>query len=281
MPFWEKGPSEKEYVSHSPDGHDGHDIVHVQDGEVSENADNLQRRLNNRQIQLIAIGGSIGTALFVSIGGGLHQGGPGSLFIAYTIYACMLALVNNCIAEMTVQYPVSGGFIRLAGHFVDDAVGFMAGWNFFIYEALLIPFEITALTLVLGFWSENIPGWAVPVACIVSSGGSSRFLQPKLTCDYYRSSTGKTSPSATAPIATTTPIAPCQSCHAHSNFSLSPAHHFSIRAEPLRHTHLHRAYPSPMRLAWSQSSIKSPVSLPIPTTCRSRQNHASLSMSAR
>ena len=181
MPFWEKGASEKEYASHSPDGHDGHDghdIVNIQDGEIAENADMLQRRLSNRQIQLIAIGGSIGTALFVSIGGGLHYGGPGSLFIAYTIYACMLALVNNCIAEMTTHYPVSGGFIRLAGHFVDDALGTMAGWNFFIYEALLIPFEITALTLVLGFWSENIPGWAIPVACIVSS---SAHAAPRIT----------------------------------------------------------------------------------------------------
>lgn len=166
MPFWEKRPSEKQegYVSNSPEAHD---IVNYEDGEIAENADNLQRRLSNRQIQLIAIGGSIGTALFVSIGGGLHSGGPGSLFIAYVIYACMLALVNNSIAEMTVLYPVSGGFIRLAGHFVDDAFGFMAGWNFFIYEALLIPFEITALTLVLGFWSDNIPTWAIPVACIV------------------------------------------------------------------------------------------------------------------
>lgn len=167
MPFWEKGPTEKAegYVSNSPEAHD---IVNYEDGEIAENADNLQRRLNNRQIQLIAIGGSIGTALFVSIGGGLHSGGPASLFIAYIMYSCMLALVNNSIAEMTVLYPVSGGFIRLAGHFVDDAFGFMAGWNFFIYEALLIPFEITALTLVLGFWSENIPAWSIPVACIVS-----------------------------------------------------------------------------------------------------------------
>lgn len=171
MPFWEKGGASQEkkaeYVSNSPDAHD---IVTYEDGEISENADNLQRRLNNRQIQLIAIGGSIGTALFVSIGGGLHSGGPGSLFIAYFIYACMLALVNNSIAEMTVLYPVSGGFVRLAGHFVDDAFGFMAGWNFFIYEALLIPFEITALTLVLGFWSDNIPTWAIPIACIILYG---------------------------------------------------------------------------------------------------------------
>lgn len=123
---------------------------------IVDNADGLHRRLNNRQIQLIAIGGSIGTALFVSIGGGLAQGGPGSLLLAYVLYPCILALVNNSIAEMTVYMPISGGFVRLAGHWVDDAWGFMAGWNFFLYEALLIPFEISALTLVISFWNDNI-----------------------------------------------------------------------------------------------------------------------------
>ena len=141
--------------------------VEVGEGFVADNADQLQRRLGNRQIQLIAIGGSIGTALFVSIGGGLERGGPGSLFLAYTIYSIMLGLVNNCMAEMTVFQPVSGGFIRMAGKWVDDAFGFMAGWNFFFYEALLIPFEITALNLVLTFWSDNIPVAAICAACIV------------------------------------------------------------------------------------------------------------------
>lgn len=79
----------------------------------------------------------------------------------------MLALVNNCMAEMSTAYPVSGGFIRMAGKWVDDAFGFMAGWNFFIYEALLIPFEITALNLVLSFWRDDIPTAAVCAACIV------------------------------------------------------------------------------------------------------------------
>ena len=141
--------------------------VDVQPGEITDNADLLQRRLGNRQIQLIAIGGSVGTALFVSIGGGLNKGGPGSLFLAYTIYACVLALVNNSMAEMSTLFPVSGGFIRMAGKWVDDAFGFMAGWNFFFYEALLIPFEITALNLVLSFWRDDIPTAAVCAGCIV------------------------------------------------------------------------------------------------------------------
>ncbi|KAI5457125.1 amino acid transporter [Mariannaea sp. PMI_226] len=124
--------------------------------EGHDNVDDLQRRLHNRQIQLIAVGGSIGTALFVSIGGGLAKGGPANLFIAYTLYSLVLALVNNSVAEMSTYMPISGGFIRLAGHWVDDALGFTAGWNFFFYEAILIPFEITALNLVLSFWSDKI-----------------------------------------------------------------------------------------------------------------------------
>jgi len=83
------------------------------------------------------------------------------------MYACVLGLVNNCITEMTVLMPVSGGFIRLAGKWVDEALGFAAGYNFFFYEALLIPFEITALGEVLSFWRDDIPGYAVPIACIV------------------------------------------------------------------------------------------------------------------
>ncbi len=141
-------------------------------GIVVENRDHLKRRLGNRQIQLIAIGGSIGTALFVSIGGGLTKGGPGSLFLAYAIYCSLLGLVNNCMAEMAIYMPISGSFIRMAGKWVDESFGFMAGWNFFLYEAVLIPWEISALNLVLTYWSDNIPVGAVCAACIVLYGYS-------------------------------------------------------------------------------------------------------------
>lgn len=105
--------------------------------------------------------------MFVSIGGGLAKGGPGGLFLAYFLYSCLLGLVNNGMAEMATYMPVSGGFVRLAGKWVDEAFGFMAGWNFFFYEALLIPFEITALNLVLSYWRDDIPTAAVCAACIV------------------------------------------------------------------------------------------------------------------
>jgi len=139
----------------------------VQHGTVTDNSDDLQRHLGNRQIQLIAIGGSIGTALFVSIGGALNKGGPLGMLLAYTGYCCVVGLVNNAMAEMATYMPVSGGFIRMAGKWVDEAFGFMVGWNFFLYEALLIPFEITALNIVLKYWRDDIPAAAVIAAVIV------------------------------------------------------------------------------------------------------------------
>lgn len=141
----------------------------VKEGGFSDSprGDGLHRRLGNRQIQLIAIGGSIGTALFVSIGGALNKAGPAGLLIAFALQTFMISLVNNSMAEMSTYMPITGGFIRHAGHWVDDAWGFMAGWNFFIYESLTVPFEISAVNLLLGFWSDNVPPAAVCVACIV------------------------------------------------------------------------------------------------------------------
>lgn len=68
---------------------------------------------------------------------------------------------------MAVYMPISSSFVRMAGYWVDPAFGFMAGWNFFFYEATLIPFEISALNLVLTFWSDKIPVAAICVGCIV------------------------------------------------------------------------------------------------------------------
>lgn len=97
----------------------------------------LARRLTWRQMQLMVIGGSVGTALFVTIGTGLMIAGPGSLFISFFTYSLFLAAANNCMAEMSTYMPVSGGWIRMASHWVDDSLGFALGWNFFIYRLLL------------------------------------------------------------------------------------------------------------------------------------------------
>ncbi|EGX97141.1 amino acid transporter, putative [Cordyceps militaris CM01] len=130
-------------------------------------AGELHREMSIRTIFMLGIGGGIGTALFVSIGGALNTAGPANLLLGFLVYSMVLANINNSMAEMTTYMPISGSFIRLAGHWVDDALGFAGGWNFYVYLGLIIPFEITALSLVLSYWSPHIPVAAICAACIV------------------------------------------------------------------------------------------------------------------
>ncbi|SJL17266.1 related to carnitine transport protein [Armillaria ostoyae] len=125
--------------------------------EANTQMDRTFRRLKRRHLHWIGIGGTIGTSLFVQIGYVLPHGGPGSLLIAYLFWSTVMLAVNNCLAEMVSWIPISSPFIRFADRFVDPALGFCAGINFFLYLAILIPFEITAFELMVHFWTEKIP----------------------------------------------------------------------------------------------------------------------------
>jgi amino acid transporter len=71
------------------------------------------------------------------------------------------------MSEMVTYNPISSPFIRFAGRYVDEAYGVAAGYNFFIFEATLIPFEIVACNLIIHFWSDVIPGAAMISILIV------------------------------------------------------------------------------------------------------------------
>ncbi|TID12936.1 putative general amino acid permease [Venturia nashicola] len=131
-------------------------------------SDNLHRKLSGFQVQLFAIGGAIGTSLFVQMGSVLPKSGPAGLFIGFALWSTIIWAVNECFAEMVCYLPVQSPFIRLAGHWVDDALSFAMGWNFFLNMALLIPFEIVAFNIMITFWTHKIPVEAIIVIIIVA-----------------------------------------------------------------------------------------------------------------
>lgn len=152
-PFDDKRGNEKRaYDQESPE------TVSLRSG---QHGDHTHRKLKPRHIQLIGIGGTIGTALYVQIGRGLLNGGPGSLFMAFTIWCSFILAVTLCVAEMVTYLPISSPFIRFAGRYVDEAFGFAAGWNFFVFEAALVPFEIVACNVIIHYWSDIVPAWAI------------------------------------------------------------------------------------------------------------------------
>jgi len=89
----------------------------------------LQRKLKGRHLQMIAIGGSIGTGLFVGSGEVLANGGPASVLIAYGIIGIMLYCTVHALGEMAVLFPVAGSFSAYSTRFLDPAWGFAMGWK--------------------------------------------------------------------------------------------------------------------------------------------------------
>jgi len=118
----------------------------------------------------IGIGGTIGTALYVQIGKGLMNGGPASLFMAFSIWCTFILAITMGMAEMVTYLPISSPFIRFAGRYVDEAFGFAAGWNFFTFEAAMVPFEITACNVIIHYWSDAVPVGAIIAIVLVLYG---------------------------------------------------------------------------------------------------------------
>lgn len=133
----------------------------------ADSHNHLKRRLNNRQIQLFAIGATIGSAVFITPGTPLTQGGPGNLLLGYLLQCCVMAMVVNCEAEQVSFMPITAALTQLPAKWVDEAFGFMVGWNYFLWVGLTIPFELVATSLIMDFWRDDIPVAAVVCALIV------------------------------------------------------------------------------------------------------------------
>src|SRR6185437_15406924 len=108
----------------------------VYHGEHAIVADRLARKLSARQVQMIAIGGTIGTGLFLGTGKSLATGGPASMLIAYLIVGGIVMLTMLALGEMAAYVPIAGSFCTFAGRYVDDSFGFALTWNYWFNDAV-------------------------------------------------------------------------------------------------------------------------------------------------
>lgn len=118
----------------------------------------LQRGLKSRHIQFLALGGAIGTGLFIGSGQILATVGPAPLFMAYLVMMVVVWVVMNVLAEMTTYLPLKGISIPyFVGRFVDPSLAFAAGWNYWYAYAILVAAECTAGAIILEYWTHSVP----------------------------------------------------------------------------------------------------------------------------
>ncbi|KAM5477054.1 Basic amino-acid permease [Microsporum audouinii] len=130
------------------------------DGAALVVSDKLARQLSARQVQMIAIAGTIGTGLFLGTGKSLATGGPASMLISYSIVGAIVFITMLSLGEMATFIPIAGSFCTYAGRFVDDAFGFALTWNYWFNDAVSTAADLVALQLLLKYWTDSFPGWA-------------------------------------------------------------------------------------------------------------------------
>lgn len=135
---------------------DGTQLTDLERININSANSNLSRELKTRHLQMISIGSSIGTGLFVGTGGALATGGPAGIMIAWVITATAVFATMQGLGELSVTFPVSGSFNLFASRFIEPAVGFAVGWNYFMQFLVLLPLELVAGSITVKYWNSSI-----------------------------------------------------------------------------------------------------------------------------
>lgn len=112
----------------------------------------LHRKLSTRLLNMIAIGGSIGTGIFLASGNAISIAGPGGTMLAYLVTGVMVYFLMTSLGEMAAFMPSTGSFYIYAEKFVDPALGYALGWNYWYNWAITVASEISAASLVMHYW---------------------------------------------------------------------------------------------------------------------------------
>jgi L-asparagine transporter-like permease len=125
---------------------------------ISDQEKGLQRSLTAGQMSMIAIGGAIGTGLFLGSSFAIGFAGP-SVILSYTIAGLICLLLMGCLAEMTIAHPTTGSFGVYAGHYIAPWAGFFVRYAYWSAVVLAVGTEVTAVGMYMAYWFPEVPRW--------------------------------------------------------------------------------------------------------------------------
>ncbi|OAT86740.1 amino acid permease [Desulfotomaculum copahuensis] len=127
----------------------------------------LHRGLQERHIQLIALGGAIGVGLFLGSATAIKTAGP-ALMLSYVIGGLAIFIIMRALGELAVAYPVSGSFSAYANRFLGPLAGHVTGWTYWFMWLTTCMAEITAIGVYVKFWIPGMPQWIPPLIALVA-----------------------------------------------------------------------------------------------------------------
>lgn len=121
-------------------------------------AKQLQRELNNRHIQLIAIGGAIGTGLFLGSGQTISLTGP-SLLFTYMLIGIVLFAFMRALGELLLSNSKFNSFVDIANEYLGPFGGFVIGWTYWVCWIVSSMSDLTAMGQYFAYWYPQVPHW--------------------------------------------------------------------------------------------------------------------------
>ncbi|WKA59263.1 amino acid permease [Planococcus shenhongbingii] len=126
----------------------------------------LERGLKNRHVQLIAIGGAIGTGLFLGAGKSIHLAGPSILF-AYMITGIICFLIMRSLGELLLSNLKYNTFVDFVQDYLGNMAAFMTGWTYWFCWISIAMADITAVGLYAQYWFPAIPQWVPGLIALI------------------------------------------------------------------------------------------------------------------
>ncbi len=129
-------------------------------------SEKLQRGLDNRHIQLIALGGAIGVGLFYGSSATIQMAGP-SILLSYIIGGIVIFTIMRALGEMAVDEPISGSFSSYAHRYLGPFAGYLTGWTYWFMWVVVGMAEITVIGVYVNYWFPDIPQWVTALATLI------------------------------------------------------------------------------------------------------------------
>jgi amino acid permease len=130
---------------------------------LSENQ-NLKRELKSRHLFMIALGGVIGTGLFLGSGYTIGEAGPGGAILAYIVGGFVMYLTMLCLGELAVAVPDAGSYQTYATKFISPASGYVIGWLSWLNWSVTVGLELITVSILMKRWFPDTPAW---IWCVI------------------------------------------------------------------------------------------------------------------